>query len=83
MPSPHPIMLDGGPNGLLLIHGFTGSPTEWHYFAPYFHQQDYTVAAIQLPGHGTTAADLNTKTWQDWTGHHADRCQGRNSIHES
>jgi carboxylesterase len=65
--SPDPFWLEGGPVGVLLIHGFTGSPAEMRPMAAYLHQHGYTVHAPLLPGHGTTPDDLNERQWQEWT----------------
>lgn len=67
--TPAPFFLAGGPVGVLLIHGFTGAPPEMRRLGDYLHQQDFTVSAPLLPGHGTSAADLNRVRWQQWTAH--------------
>lgn len=67
--TPAPFLLAGGPVGVLLIHGFTGAPPEMRRLADYLHRQDFTVAAPLLPGHGTSAADLNQVRWQQWAAH--------------
>jgi carboxylesterase len=54
---------------VLLIHGFTSSPPEMRMVADYLHQRGLTVEAPLLPGHGTTAEELNNCAWADWTGH--------------
>ncbi|MCX6028468.1 MAG: alpha/beta fold hydrolase [Chloroflexi bacterium] len=64
---PAPFLLDGGPIGVLLIHGFTGAPPEMRLVGDYLHARGLTVAAPLLPGHGTTPADLNRCRWTDWT----------------
>jgi carboxylesterase len=65
-PTPDPIFLPGGPVGVLMIHGFTGSPSELRPVADALHAQEYTVSAPLLAGHGTIPADLNKTRWQDW-----------------
>lgn len=64
---PSPFFLPGGETGVLLIHGFTGSPAEMRRLGVYLHGAGLTVAAPLLPGHGTTAADCNGTRWADWT----------------
>lgn len=64
---PSPFFLPGGPVGVLLIHGFTGSPPEMRLLGDYFHQRGLTVAAPLLPGHGTTVDDMNRCQWSEWT----------------
>ncbi len=66
---PAELHLKGGPVGILLIHGLTGSTTEMSLIADYLHHQGLTVLAPLLPGHGTSPADLNTKRWPDWAAH--------------
>ena len=56
---PSPFILEGGTVGVLLIHGFTGSPTEMRLVGEYLNQHKITVSAPCLPGHGTTLDDLN------------------------
>jgi carboxylesterase len=64
---PSPFFLDGGPVGVLLIHGYTGSPPEMRLVGDYLNERGLTVSAPLLPGHGTTAEDLNRCHWSDWT----------------
>ena len=53
--------------GVVLVHGFTGSPYEVRYLGEQLARAGFTVRAPLLPGHGTTLDDLDTKTWEDWT----------------
>jgi carboxylesterase len=55
--------------GVVLVHGFTGSPYEVRYLGEQLHRAGFTVKAPLLPGHGTSVADLDTTTWQDWIEH--------------
>jgi len=64
---PSAFFLDGGPVGVLLIHGFTGSPPEMRLVGDYLHQRDFTVSGPLLPGHGTNADDMNRREWTEWT----------------
>ncbi len=66
---PSPFLLEGGPVGVLLIHGFTGSPPEMRLVGGYLHQRGFTVCGPLLPGHGTTVEDMNRCQWTDWTRH--------------
>ena len=52
--------------GVLLIHGFTATTAEVRFLADYFIQQDCTVIAPLLPGHGTDPSDLNKQKFIDW-----------------
>ena len=66
---PTPFFLPGSSTGLLLIHGFTGSPAEMRLVGDYLNERDLTISAPLLPGHGTTVEAMNRCRWQDWTGH--------------
>jgi carboxylesterase len=66
---PSPFVLENGPVGVLLIHGFTGSPTEMRLVGADLHRRGLTIAAPLLPGHGTTVSDLSQQHWQDWVEH--------------
>jgi carboxylesterase len=59
---------DGGPVGVLVLHGFTGSPRTIRTWAEHLATAGLTVSAPRLPGHGTTWQDLATTGWQDWYG---------------
>lgn len=54
------------PVGVLLIHGFTGSPHSMRGVGEYLAARGIAVTCPLLPGHGTTWQDLNTKRLQDW-----------------
>ena len=66
---PSPFVLEAGQVGILLIHGFTASPTQMRLIATVLHQHGLTVAAPLLSGHGTSLADLSKQRWQNWTKH--------------
>lgn len=52
--------------GVLLIHGYTGTPAELRPLGDYLHREGYTVLGVRLPGHGTTVQDLNETQWPAW-----------------
>ncbi|MEP9380969.1 alpha/beta hydrolase [Nocardioides cheoyonin] len=54
--------------GILLSHGFTGSPASVRPWGESLGDQGYGVAVPRLPGHGTSWRDLNATTWEDWYG---------------
>lgn len=64
---PSAFFLEGGLVGVLLIHGFTGSPPEMRLVGDYLYQRDCTVSGPLLPGHGTTVDDMNRRQWTEWT----------------
>ncbi|WP_344773731.1 alpha/beta hydrolase [Nocardioides panacisoli] len=62
--------LTGGKRiGVLLSHGFTGSPASMRPWGEHLAAQGYGVAVPLLPGHGTTWQDLNRHVWQQWVDH--------------
>ena len=63
-----PFAADGGPVGVLLSHGFTGSPASMTPWARDLAARGYTVRVPRLPGHGTTWQQMNRTTWHDWYG---------------
>ncbi len=63
---PSAFFLEGGPVGVLLIHGFTGAPTEMRSVGDYLYQRGLTVSGPLLPGHGTTVEDMNRTPWTAW-----------------
>jgi carboxylesterase len=52
--------------GIVLVHGFTGSPAAMRPWAEYLNARGYSVRVPRLPGHGTEPADLNNVNWQEW-----------------
>jgi carboxylesterase len=52
--------------GVLLVHGFTGSPASMKPWAHALAEQGYAVEVPLLPGHGTRWQDLNQVTWSQW-----------------
>ena len=58
--------LSGGKTGVLLLHGFTGSPASVLPWARGIHDAGYTVSVPRIAGHGTQWKELNKSNWQDW-----------------
>jgi carboxylesterase len=66
LPGAEPFSHDGGPTGVLVCHGFTGSPQSVRPWAEYLAAAGLTVSLPRLPGHGTTWQELNRTRWEDW-----------------
>lgn len=66
LPGAEPFRHLGGPVGVLLIHGFTGSPQSLRPWAERLAEAGYTVSLPLLPGHGTRWQDLQLTRWEDW-----------------
>jgi carboxylesterase len=58
--------LSGGKTGVLLLHGFTGSPASVLPWAQGIHDAGFTVSVPRIAGHGTQWEELNKSSWQDW-----------------
>jgi carboxylesterase len=66
MPGAEPYRHDGGEIGVLLCHGFTGSPQSMRPWGEYLAERGLTVSLPLLPGHGTRWQDMQMTGWQDW-----------------
>lgn len=58
----------GAGTGVLLLHGFTGSPSSMRELAEHLAAAGHDVELPCLPGHGTDVADMVDTTWTDWSG---------------
>lgn len=67
LPGAEPFEATGGPEGALVLHGFTGSPFSMRGIAEKLADAGLTVELPRLPGHGTSVADLLTTGWGDWS----------------
>jgi carboxylesterase len=61
-----PIFLPGTEAGVLLLHGFTGTPDCMDYLAKELNRAKFTVSVPLLAGHGTHYQHLEQTQWQDW-----------------
>ncbi|KUL37784.1 esterase [Streptomyces sp. NRRL F-4489] len=66
LPGAEPFRRDGGDVGVLVCHGFTGSPQSVRPWAEYLADRGLSVTVPLLPGHGTRWQDMQLTTWQDW-----------------
>lgn len=66
MPGAEPYRHDGGATGVLLCHGFTGSPQSMRPWAEHLAGRGLTVSVPLLPGHGTRWQDMQLTGWPDW-----------------
>lgn len=53
-------------HGVLVIHGFTGSPAQLRPMADAINARGYTVRGILLPGHCTTLKDMARVSWNEY-----------------
>ncbi|MDN5760817.1 MAG: alpha/beta fold hydrolase [Microlunatus sp.] len=68
-PSVQPYAGGSGADGVLLIHGFTGTPQAMRPWAEHLETNGFTVSLPRLPGHGTHWRELNQTAWTDWYAH--------------
>ena len=57
---------DKAAHGVLVIHGFTGSPAQLRPMAESINARGYTVSGLLLPGHCTTLDDMARVSWSDY-----------------
>ena len=66
MPGAEAFFHSGGSTGVLLCHGFTGSPGTLRPWPDYLAEAGLTVSLPRLPGHGTTWQEMARTRWEDW-----------------
>jgi esterase/lipase len=72
MPGAEPFAFPGGDGpdgrtGVLLIHGFTGTPMSMRPWGEHLAAEGFAVRCPLLPGHGTRWQDCNGSTHGHWT----------------
>jgi carboxylesterase len=69
LPGAEPYEHDGSTDiGVLLCHGFTGSPQSMKPWADALVAAGFSVRLPRLPGHGTRWQEMNSTGWPDWYG---------------
>jgi carboxylesterase len=66
MPGAEAFTHEGGATGVLLCHGFTGSPQSLRPWGEYLAAAGLSVSLPRLPGHGTTWQEMARTRWEDW-----------------
>lgn len=54
------------PDGVLVLHGFTGNPTSMEGLERSFTAAGFLTEMPTLPGHGTVIEDMIPTRWADW-----------------
>jgi esterase/lipase len=71
MPGAEPFAFSGsganGRTGVLLVHGFTGTPMSMRPWGEHLAGAGFAVSCPLLPGHGTSWQDCNASTHDQWT----------------
>ncbi|QNF27878.1 alpha/beta hydrolase [Metabacillus elymi] len=60
------LFFSGNEIGVLLCHGFNGTPQSMQYIGEQLTKYGYTVSIPRLNGHGTHYLDMETSTYEDW-----------------
>lgn len=67
MAGAEPFVLDGETAGVLVLHGFTGTPQSIREYGHLLHTMTgWTVHAPLLAGHGRTPEAMAETGWRDW-----------------
>lgn len=62
-----PFYFEGGEIGVLVLHGFTGTPQSMFFLGHYLAEKGgLTVSGPRLKGHGTSPADMALSSAEDW-----------------
>jgi carboxylesterase len=61
-----PFSFEGGPVGLLLLHGYTGNPSSLRRIGEWLAARGHAVACPLYPGHGRDWRALGRHRWQEW-----------------
>jgi carboxylesterase len=67
VPGAEPFRFDRADDGVLMVHGFSGSPASLRPMGEWFAEQGVSVLGVRLPGHGTTLEDLARRPWIEWS----------------
>jgi carboxylesterase len=60
------IAIPGGRTGVILCHGYTGTPQSLGRWPQVLAQAGFAVECPLLPGHGTLWRDMAITRWTDW-----------------
>jgi carboxylesterase len=63
-----PFAADGGPVGVVVRQGLTGTPATMRPWAEHLAAAGLSVRLPLLPGHGTSWQDTNRSRWPQWYG---------------
>lgn len=61
-----PFYFEGGPTGVLVIHGFTGTPQSMRDLGGLYASAGFTVCGPRLKGHGTHYEEMEATAYEDW-----------------
>jgi len=66
LPGAESFFFKGNEIGILISHGFVGTPQSVSYLGEYLASKGFTVYGARLSGHGTHYEDMERCSYQDW-----------------
>ncbi len=67
IPTAEPFFFPGSSIGVLLVHGFTGTPKEMRWMGEYLNREHgFTCLGVRLAGHATKPEDMIRANDTDW-----------------
>ncbi|MDQ0201526.1 alpha/beta hydrolase [Neobacillus ginsengisoli] len=66
LPGAEPFFFNGNHIGILISHGFVGTPQSVRFLGEYISSHGYTVYGARLKGHGTHYEDMERCNYWDW-----------------
>lgn len=60
------LFFTGNDTGIVLCHGFNGTPQSMEYIGKHLSDYGYTVSIPRLKGHGTNVKDMEASTYEEW-----------------
>ncbi|WP_368658284.1 alpha/beta hydrolase [Metabacillus halosaccharovorans] len=60
------LFFKGNETGIVLCHGFNGTPQSMAYIGENLAKYGYTVSIPRLKGHGTHVKDMESSTYEEW-----------------
>ena len=69
LPGAEPLSFRGSSDGVLVIHGFTGSPQSMRPISEACMTLGCSVEMPLLPGHGTSVNEMKKTNWGYWSSH--------------
>jgi len=75
IPGAESFYLDGNDIGIVLSHGFIGTPQSVRDVAEALNRKGFSVVAPRLKGHGTHQEEMETCTHADWYHSYSNACR--------
>ncbi|MCI2254998.1 alpha/beta fold hydrolase [Domibacillus sp. PGB-M46] len=75
IPGAESFYLEGNEIGIVLSHGFIGTPQSVREVAEALNQKGFSVFAPRLKGHGTHQEEMETCTHDDWYNSYSNACR--------